>query len=141
MTLKQISVFLENRSGSIAELTGILFDAGINISAFSIADTTDFGIVRLILDKPELANEKLAEHGIPAITTDVLAVKLDDVPGSLHKAVSVLSDSNTSIEYSYAFFSPKSGPFAIIRVQDNDAAIEQLNAAGIATITNADFFN
>ena len=141
MTLKQISVFLENRSGTIAELTGILNEADVNISAFSIADTTDFGIVRLIVDKPDMARLVLAEHGIPVITTDVLAAKLEDVPGSLHKVLAALSDSGISIEYSYAFFSPKSGPYAIIRVADNEDAAAKLEKAGVRTITESEFFN
>ncbi len=141
MTLKQISVFLENRSGTIAELTGILNDAGINISAFSIADTTDFGIVRLIVNDADKAKAILSEHGFPVITTNVLAARLEDKPGSLYKVLSALSGAGISIEYSYAFFSPKSGPFAIMRVADNEAAAETLKAAGVGTITENEFFN
>ena len=141
MTLNQISVFLENRSGSIAELTGVLTAANINIRAFSIADTSDYGIVRLIVDKSELASETLSQHGIPAVITDVLAVKLTNTPGSFHEVVKVLADSNIPIEYSYAFFSPDNGPFAIIRVPDNNVAIAALNNAGITTSNNADLFD
>lgn len=140
MTLRQISVFLENHQGSLVELTDILAKEAINISAFSIADTTDFGIARLIVDKPDKAYEKLTEAGIPVFITEVIAVKLEDKPGSLHKVLSVLSDGNISIEYSYAFFSPSSEPFAIIRVADNNLASKTLENAGIAAATESELF-
>ncbi len=140
MTLKQVSVFLENRSGSIMELTGVLAEAGINIRAFSIADTSDFGVVRLIVDNPELASSKVTENGMLVSITNVLAVKLDDVPGSLYKALKVLSEAGITIEYSYAFFTPEDGPFAIIRVADNETATKILEKAGFPKAFSEDFY-
>ena len=139
MKLKQLSVYLENRSGSVMELTAALADANINIRAFSIADTTDFGIARMILaDDEERALSELVSRGFLAKINKVIAARLDDSPGSFHRVVSAITNAGISIEYSYAFFAPDSTPYAIIRTSDNTPAIEALEAAGIHTLQPED---
>ncbi len=132
MLIDQISVFIENRQGRMAEITKILAEGDIDIRALSIADTTDYGILRLIVNDPAKAKEILSSHNVTASLTKVLAIAIDDRPGGLNTAVATLSDAGIEIEYMYAFLNPKKGTaFVIIRVGDNDRAIEVLKAGGI----------
>lgn len=126
MIIKQLSVFLENRAGRLTELTGILADNDINISAFSIADTTDFGILRVITGKPELAEKVLKENGFAVKITDVIGMIMPNKPGSLHKALQILTDNGISIEYMYAFASDDGRATAVIRTDTPQKAIEVL---------------
>ncbi|MCE1274555.1 MAG: ACT domain-containing protein [Chlorobiales bacterium] len=126
MIIKQLSVFLENRAGRLTELTGILADNDINISAFSIADTTDFGILRVITGKPELAEKVLKENGFAVKITDVIGMIMPNKPGSLHKALQILTDNGISIEYMYAFASGDGQATAVIRTDTPQKAIEVL---------------
>ena len=103
MIIKQLSVFLENKSGRLTEVTGALASANVNISAFSIADTTEFGILRMIVNKPEQAERSLKEKGISVHITDVIAVVVPHEPGGLHRTLELLSAEGISIEYMYAF--------------------------------------
>ena len=100
MLLKQISVFAENRRGAIMEITGVLSRAGVNIRAISIADTTDFGVVRLIVDKRKDALAALRENGMTVRETDVVALAVDDSPGALYRALETLTNSGVMVEYS-----------------------------------------
>ena len=135
--LKQIAVFVENRNGAIMEVTEILKDNGINIRALSIADTAEFGVIRLIVDKEELALEKLREHGFIVNLTDVIAIRIDDVPGAFHKVLVALYEAEIMIEYSYAFLSPADrGAYVVLRVQNEDRALASLEKNGI-TIVNS----
>jgi hypothetical protein len=103
MKVQQVSVFLENKSGRLREVAQILGDAGINISAFTIADTSDFGVLRLIVDKPEEAFRILKEKHFSVRTTDVLLVNSSNKPGALSHLLNILSDEGIFIEYLYAF--------------------------------------
>ena len=103
MIAKQVSVFLENKSGRLNEVTKILGDAGINISAFTIADTSDFGVLRMIVPDPEKAVEMLKANFFSVQTTRVVLMTIPNKPGTLSKALQVLSDENIFIEYLYAF--------------------------------------
>ncbi len=103
MIIKQLSVFLENKSGRLTEVTEALASAKINISAFSIADTAEFGILRMIVNKPEEAESTLKAKGISVHITDVIAVVVPHEPGGLHRALNILSSEAISIEYMYAF--------------------------------------
>lgn len=103
MITKQVSVFLENKSGRLNDVTQILGEAGINISAFTIADTSDFGILRLIVTDPEKAKKVLREKSFSVQTTDVVLVQTQNEPGSLSKMLQILSDGGVFIEYMYAF--------------------------------------
>ena len=126
MIIKQLSVFLENRAGRLTELTGILADNDINISAFSIADTTDFGILRVITGKPELAEKVLKENGFAVKITEVIGMIMPHKPGGLHKALQILTDNGISIEYMYAFASGDGRATAVIRTDTPQKAIEVL---------------
>ncbi|MGC9196753.1 MAG: ACT domain-containing protein, partial [Syntrophobacteraceae bacterium] len=111
--LEQISVFLENQPGRLCEVTRILVEANINIRALSLADTTDFGILRLIVSDNEKARKELKANGFTVGTTDVVAVEVSDNPGGLHHIVKLLKNVNVNIEYMYAFVE-HSGKNAII---------------------------
>ena len=104
MELKQLSIFVENKKGRLEEITGILAKHQITIRAVSIADTTDYGILRLIVNKPDEAMVALKENGITVSITSVIAIAIDDKPGALYEAVKLLSDNDISIEYMYSAF-------------------------------------
>jgi hypothetical protein len=103
MIIKQLSVFLENKSGRLTEVTEALASAQINISAFSIADTSEFGVLRMIVSKPEAAEAALKAKGISVHITEVIAVVVPHNPGGLHRTLKILSSEGISIEYMYAF--------------------------------------
>lgn len=141
MSVKQISVFIENKKGSLAEVTKFIADNKINLKALSIADTQDFGILRIITDKPDEARQMLKNEGYTVTATSVLAVALTDAPGSMAAILSVLSDSDVSVEYTYAFMSKVEGKaYMIFRVDDNDKATKALVASNIAVINQEDIF-
>lgn len=103
MIIKQLSVFLENKSGRLTDVTGALADVEINISAFSIADTAEFGVLRMIVTKPDEAFALLKEKGFSVHITDVIALVVPHQSGGLHRALQILSAAEISIEYMYAF--------------------------------------
>lgn len=120
MEIKQLSVFVENKPGRLADITNSIAKAEINIRAICIADTSNFGILRLIVDKPEEACEVLRKEGITVSLTNVIAIGIDDEAGAFAKAVTLLSKNDISIEYAYAFTSrTKNKAFVILRVNDN----------------------
>jgi len=108
MIIKQLSVFLEDKVGRLTEITRILGENNINISAFCIADAADYGIVRLIVNKPELAVQVLKENSFSVNTTDVVGMIVPHQPGGLYKALQLLSNNNITIDYMYAFALEKS---------------------------------
>ena len=139
MLVKQISVFLENKSGRLAEVTRILGEKDINISALSIADTTDFGILRLIVNKPEEAESLLRENGFTVSCTNVIAIAVNDKPGGLAKVLTVLENNSVSIEYMYAFVGKtEDEALVILRVEDPDQAIVILNENSIRVLASAE---
>lgn len=140
MSVKQISVFIENKTGKLAEATRFIADHNINLRALSIADTQDFGILRIICDDPAAANKALQDGGYITTTTDVLAAAITDKPGSLATILEVLSDANVVVEYTYAFLSSKAGAYMIFRVDDNQTAAAALAGAGIKTANQEDLF-
>ncbi|MDD4755417.1 MAG: ACT domain-containing protein [Prolixibacteraceae bacterium] len=103
MKIKQVSVFLENKSGRLRDVAQILGDAGINISAFTVADTSEFGVLRLVVDNPEEAFRILKERHFSVRTTDVLLVNSSNKPGALSQLLNILSEEGIFIEYLYAF--------------------------------------
>lgn len=142
MTIKQISVFVENKTGRMAEITQTIGSANVDIRALSVADTSDFGILRLIVDNPEEAVAALKEAGMTVSITDVIGVGIDDKPGAFAKAVKVLSDADINIEYMYAFISRTKGKaYVIIRVEDVEKGIEVLRTNGIHMFSNDEFDN
>ena len=103
MRVEQISIFLENKAGRLAEVSRVLSEAGVNIRALSLADTSDFGILRLIVDNNDRAKEVLKERGFTVGKTDVVAVEVEDRPGGLSRILDILSRQNINVEYMYAF--------------------------------------
>jgi len=131
MTANQISVFVENKSGALAQITKELSDAGVNLRALSIAETHDFGVLRFIADKEDAAVKALQEAGHVLSVTPVLAVVLKDEPGTFSKAVEALAAANIDVEYVYAFLTPQLGTACMIfRVENNDIAEKVLKEAG-----------
>lgn len=132
MTVKQISVFIENKIGGLATITDVIAKAGVNIRALSIADASDFGILRLIVDDVFEAGNALKENGLVYSVTDVLAVAGDDTPGSIAKIVDVLAKAGIGIDYGYAFFAKKENlAYMIVRVEEMDKARKVLHENGI----------
>lgn len=132
MSVKQVSVFLENRPGSLEEVMVQLGKAGIDLIALSIADTTDFGILRAIVDEPDKAVEVVKGHGYTASITEVLAVAVSDTPGGLARALTLLREAGVSIEYLYSFVRRiDHNAIIIFRVDDPAKAEAALNAAGL----------
>jgi hypothetical protein len=103
MKIKQLSIFLENKSGRLTEVTEALASASINISAFTVADTADFGILRMIVSKPEQAEQLLKAKGLSVHITEVIGLVVPNEPGGLHRALQILSSEEISVEYMYAF--------------------------------------
>ena len=136
MFIKQISIFTENRNGAIMEITGILAGADINIRALSIADTSDFGVVRLIADKPVEAIAALKAKDMTVIETDVISISVGDTPGSFHKALEALFKGAVMVEYAYAFVAPiGGGATVILRCREQEKAIELLSHDGVRILS------
>ena len=125
MIIKQLSVFLENKSGRLAEITRLLGEAEINISAFSIADSSDYGILRMIVTEPDKATAVLKESGFAVSITDVICLVVPNVPGALFQALKVLSDGGVSVDYMYAF-AVENEATVVIRTDDPAQAISVL---------------
>jgi hypothetical protein len=130
MKVEQISIFIENKSGRLAEITRILGDAGINIRALSLADTSDFGILRLIVNDVETAKSVLKEKGFTVSKTEVVAVEVPDRPGGLSSLLQTLDTNQINVEYMYAFVERCGGNAVIIfRFDETDNAIDTLRAS------------
>ncbi|MDR1250784.1 MAG: ACT domain-containing protein [Treponema sp.] len=132
MEIKQISVFLENTTGRLSEVTGTLARAGINLRAISIADTADFGILRLIVDKTDEAVNSLNAAGFTIRQTNVAAVEIDDVPGSLAKLMELFQQSQVNIEYLYASLEGKADKAVVIfKLEDHEKGLKILKENGL----------
>ncbi len=138
MLVEQIAVFLENKSGRLAEITSVLAGAGINIRALSVADTADFGILRLIVDKVDEAKRELRENGCTVGKTNVIAVEVPDRTGGLAGVLKTIERVGLNVEYMYAFVN-KSGENAVLifRFDDMDMAITALRQDGFTILTGA----
>ena len=135
MKVEQISVFLENKAGRLAEVTNTLASNKINIRALSLADTTDFGILRLIVDDSEKAKSVLKDQGFTVGKTNVVAVEVVDEPGGLNHILNTLGDNDINVEYMYAFVMPGSKNATLIfRFDKTDQAVEVLSANNIPII-------
>lgn len=142
MNIKQISVFVENKKGRLAEITKTLADNDIDISALSIADTTEFGILRLIVNKPELAESVLKTNGFAVKATDVIAISVENKPGGLAAALEKLDSEHISIEYMYAFVGEKTKEaLVILRVEEPDKAVKVLKECGVKVVSNHEVCN
>ena len=142
MFIKQISVFMENRPGRIAEITQVISDNNISMRAINIADTTDFGILRMIVDDFEKAEKVLRENNMTASVSDVIAVSFEDKVGSFNKVVSLLSSENLSVEYIYSFIGEKSAKAVIvIKTNDGELAASLLEKGGVEILSMDDIKN
>lgn len=140
--VRQISVFLENKKGRLLEVTKVLKEHDIDITALSIADTTSFGIVRMIVDKHEDAVEAMRKSGFTVSTTEVLAVKVSDRPGGLYEVLEVLKDNDISIEYAYSFVrQPSENALILFKVEDPLKTSDILKKAGFHTLKEEDIRN
>jgi hypothetical protein len=141
MKLEQVSVFLENRSGRLAEITGILARNAVNIRALSLADTADFGILRLIVDRPDLATRVLKDAGFTVGHTDMVALEIPDKPGGLWNILTTLDAAGMNVEYMYAFVQKASENAVIIFRFDNPArAVQVLQEAGMRVLAGEDIY-
>lgn len=142
MTVKQISVFLENKPGKLADFTDILSRHQIDMRALSLAEAEDFGIVRIIVDDVYNASTVLKEENYVFSITKVLAVAIPDEPGGLAKVIRVLGENEVNVEYMYAFTTRKQGvAYMIFRVEDNKKAAEVLQKAGIRPVCQDELAN
>ena len=141
MKVEQISIFLENKSGRLAEATGILAAAGVNIRALSLADTAEFGILRLIVDQNDRAKQALKEGGFTVGKTEVVALEVPDQPGGLAQILRALDAAGINVEYMYAFVQ-RSGANAILifRFDEPDQAIQALTKAGIRVLKGQEVY-
>ena len=142
--LKQISIFVENRKGRLALVTQVLGEAGIDLIALSVADTTEYGIVRCIADQPEKAVELLLENGFTAATTEVLAVEVPDEPGGLAKVLQIVEDADINVEYLYSFVRTVSeNALILLRVENNKnaACIKALQANGVRVLSDEEVYH
>ena len=140
MSIKQISVFLENKPSTLKQMTGVLASHGIDMRALSLAETKDFGIARVIVDDVYEAVNVLKEADFVANLTSVLAIAIPDVPGGLDKLLSVFAETNLNIEYMYAFIGGKDTKHAymIFRVADTKSAESKLTGKGLKILTQED---
>lgn len=139
MAIKQITVFVENKQGTLVAITDILAKSNVNIRALSIAETNDFGILRLIVNDEEAAEKTLSENGYLIKVTEVVGVKIGDAPGKLTAALDVLCKAGINMEYLYAFMArTERHAYVVLRVEDNEIAESALENAGFHLITDAD---
>ncbi len=139
VAIKQISIFMENKSGRMARVAKALGDAGVNIRALTIAEAGDFGIVRMVVDDTEKGYKVLREEGFTVLETDVLAVAIEDSPGGLYEIANTLGENNINMDYAYAFVTAKTErAMLILRVDDISSATRVLSDAGIRLATKAE---
>ena len=134
--IKQISVFVENKSGRLSDILNVIGQNGIDISALSIADTTDFGIVRMIVNDPDKAAEILKSNNLVVKVTDVIALAVADKPGGLAGEIEKLKTAGISIEYMYAFIGKSDkGALVIVRVENPEKALEVLKDENVTVVS------
>ncbi len=139
MAIKQITVFVENKRGAVVSITDTLAENDVNIRALSIAETNDFGILRLIVNDEATAEKTLSEKGYLIKVTEVVGIKIGDAPGKLTEALGVIERAGINLEYLYAFMSrTEKHAYVVVRVENNELAEEALKAAGFKIITDAD---
>ena len=136
MNVYQISVFLENRAGQLAEITGLLAGQGVDLRAISIAETSDYGILRMIVDDSAKAAEVLQNQGYVYSMTPVLVVSVSDTPGGLAPVLELLSKAQIDVEYMYSLFTHMEGKaYMVFRVSDDSKFVAELGNKGIVPVT------
>lgn len=139
MAMKQLTVFVENKKGTLVSVTKILSEYNINIRALSVAETQDFGILRLIVDDAMKAMDALEEKNYLVKSIDVVGVKIGDQPGKLNEALEVLAKADINVEYLYAFMTrTEKHAYVVLRVEDNELAETTLENVGFHLISEAD---
>ena len=139
MSIKQITVFVANKQGSLVSITDTLAKNEVNLRALSIAETEDFGVLRMIVNNEDAAEKTLADNGYLIKVTDVVGVKIGDQPGKLTSALKVLDDADINVEYLYAFMArTDKHAYVVLRVEDNAKAETALTDAGFHLVTDAD---
>jgi len=142
MAIKQLSIFVENREGTLVNVTDAIASAQVDIRAMSVADTNDFGIFRLIVTDYDKAKAALEEANCFVSITEVVGVAVDDEPGALAKVVKLLAENNINIEYMYAFITiSKKFAYIVLRVADNEAAEKILTENGVKLVSEEDIAN
>lgn len=142
MSINQLSIFVENKAGRLANISEVLFEANVDIRAISIADTSDFGILRLIVDNPDKAVSALKNANIAVSVTSVIAIGINDKPGEFYKAIRLLADDGIGIEYMYAFISREENKaFVILRINEENRALGILQKNGISILTAEQLHN
>jgi hypothetical protein len=139
MHIKQLSVFLEDRSGRLTELTRILAVNDINITALSVAETADYGIVRMVVGRPELAKDVLEKAGFSIGLTDVVCINMPDQPGSLYNILEILTNNSINVDYMYAF-SNNDVALAVIRSADIQRVTEVLDRNRLKLLSQSDIY-
>lgn len=141
MLIKQISIFIPNKKGSLSELTNILVAHEIDIRAIAVFDTTEFGILRIVVDNPDKTVEVLREEGIIAKVTEVLAVEPEDKPGALSEIFEILRDNDLNIEYIYSFVMRKTEmPYIVLKLDNQERGAEVLAANGINVVNKSEAY-
>lgn len=142
MKVKQISVFLENKSGRLAQVTKVLGDNRINIRALALADTADYGILRLIVDDPEKAQAVLRQEGLTVRQTEVIAVEVADQPGGLAAVLQELDAKGVNIEYMYAFVGKTAeNAIVVFRVEEIDRAVQLLSDSQVKLLPESELYH
>jgi len=142
MKVEQISIFIENKSGRLAEIARVLDENNVNIRALSLADTSDFGILRLLVDKTDVALSALKGSGFTVNKTEVVAVEVPDQPGGLCKILQLLDDAQINVEYMYAFAERNANNAVIIyRFDEIDSAIKILQEKDVSILTGEQLYN
>ena len=139
MTIKQLSIFVENKAGTVSDIAKSIADAGVSIRALSVADTQEFGILRLIVSDVDKAKEVLSENDCVVSVTKVIGVQIPDVPGGLSEVLALMSENGINIEYLYAFITISGKhAYVVLRVEDNEKAASVLSKAGIKLVSQED---
>ncbi|QOX65623.1 ACT domain-containing protein [Anoxybacterium hadale] len=141
MLIKQISIFIPNKKGSLSQLTDILIAHHIDIRAIAVFDTAEFGILRIVVDDPDRAVDVLNKEGVVAKVSRVIAVEPEDKPGSLNTIFSILRDADINIEYIYSFIMrQKEMPYVVLKVDQQEKAVDELTAHGINVVNKEEIY-
>ena len=138
MTAKQLSVFIENRKGRLSEVLEVLKSNGVNILSMSLADTTEYGLLRLIVNKPELGKEKLTENGFSSLLSDVIILKIQHEVGSLQELLKAIEEANVNVEYMYGLSIDGEEAYVVLKSSNVEKTGEVLEAKGVETLLPED---
>lgn len=141
MIAKQLSVFIENRKGRLGEVLAVLKENGVNILSLSLADTTEYGLLRLIVNDPETGRKKLAESGFSTMLTDILIIKINHKSGSLQGLIQILSENDVNVEYMYGLSIDGEKAFVVLKASDLNSAKKVLEDCGVETLTANEISN